>query len=998
MANFKASARSVDMLGRQQIAGIPNAINEIFKNAYDAYAKEVRVDYLENDNVLFIRDNGYGMTRDDFENKWLTLGTDSKTTEKNIYIPKDNVRRHVLGEKGIGRLSIATIGPSVLVVTRANRDDKISKITTSFICWTLFEIPGISIDEIPVPVVESDSMPDETVVSNLRKEIIDFYNKVRASGKYSISTELDSKIKSSLDFQPYSPKQLSHQYCDTDIKDYSSTLYLDDNFNGTHFYISPVDSILSALLLKNSLYKKDLNDLIKQLLGFYPTFLPEAKQEMLTSFYIYRKDELILQNIISQNEFFSKDEYKKADHHFEGTFDNAGTFTGEVSIYGKKFNYTQPWQNSKGRIPKCGSFKICIGFFQGKEDESSLNANDFSFIKAKLDRLGGLYVYKENIRILPYGDNDYDFLKLEKLRTLSASHYMFSLRRFIGAILLSNEDNVALQEKAGREGFSKNQAYYDFISILQDFLESILAKFLREKSNKRVSDVYLETKADLVKQHAIQKAEDEKTKKAQEDFEKSLRRYKELLEKQKVDKEFNQLLSEIDKCVLHNDLLEEAKEKIQKLESLKNKLIEYVRKTESSLSLIPPQKSLGEDLHLRFVRYQSECSSYLDSELYPKREEYLKKIESKLLEIGDKLEQDKKFQQRIDSYSAEISKLLSDNSEKTTKQLTLFPDSIKNWKDSFFNQFTANLEGILQNVKRPIKNSDQVVDAINNCEKLVMQSKKDINKFYSNIYSDIETTEKLDPLSMTSYSNQEALVAQGESLLDLRKQLDNEFELFQLGTAISIIHHEFGSTADSLKHAIADLSVWANANKALRPLYKQLNSSYIHLENYLKLFTPLSKRTASVKTDIYGKEIYKYIMSLFGERCHKDSVSITQSKSFETGIISIDASVILPVFINLVDNALFWVKSNTVNEGRKISFDIDNSKRLIISDNGPGFQELSEELIFSRGFTTKPGGRGLGLYIAKQILNDSGFEIEVTKSQFEKGAGFIIYEKENVEE
>ena len=998
MANFKASARSVDMLGRQQIAGIPNAINEIFKNAYDAYAKEVRVDYLENDKVLFIRDNGYGMTRDDFENKWLTLGTDSKTTEKNIYVPKDNVRRHVLGEKGIGRLSIATIGSSVLVVTRANRDDKISKITTSFICWTLFEIPGISIDEIPVPVVESDSMPDEAVVSNLRKEIIDFYNKVKSSEKYSISAELDSKIKSSLDFQPYSPKQLSHRYCDTDIKDYSSTLYLDDNFNGTHFYISPVDSILSSLLLKNSLYKKDLNDLIKQLLGFYPTFLPDAKQEMLTSFYIYRKDELIPENIISQNEFFSKDEYKKADHHFEGSFDKNGTFTGEVSIYGKKFNYSQVWQNSNGRIPKCGAFKIRIGFFQGKEDESSLNTNDFSFMKAKLDRIGGLYIYKENIRVLPYGDNDFDFLKLEKQRTLSASYYLFSLRRFIGAILLTNEDNVGLQEKAGREGFSKNQAYYDFISILQDFLESILANFLREKSNKRVSDVYLETKADLVKQHSIQKAEDEKNRKAQERFETELKQFKNLLEQQKSDKDFKQLLADIDNCISHNDLLEEAKEKIQRLENLKNNLIEYVRKTETLLDLVSPQNSIGEELHLRFVRYQSECSTFLNTEIYPQRDIYLKKIETELLAIGDKLEQDKKFQQRIDGYSTEISRLLSDNSEKITKQLILFPDSIKNWENSFYNQFTANLEGILQNVKRPIRNSDQVVDAINNCEKLVMQTKKDINKFYSNIYSDIETAEKLDPLSMTSYSNQEALVAQGESLLDLRKQLDNEFELFQLGTAISIIHHEFGSTADSLKHAIADLSVWANANKALRPLYKQLNSSYIHLENYLKLFTPLSKRTASVKTDIYGKEIYKYIMSLFGERCHKDSVSITQSKSFETGIISIDASVILPVFINLVDNALFWVKSNTVNEGRKISFDIDNSKRLIISDNGPGFQELSEELIFSRGFTTKPGGRGLGLYIAKQILNDSGFEIEAAKSQFEKGAGFIIYEKENVEE
>ena len=37
MARFRTSARSVDMLGRQQIAGVPTAVSEIFKNAYDAY-------------------------------------------------------------------------------------------------------------------------------------------------------------------------------------------------------------------------------------------------------------------------------------------------------------------------------------------------------------------------------------------------------------------------------------------------------------------------------------------------------------------------------------------------------------------------------------------------------------------------------------------------------------------------------------------------------------------------------------------------------------------------------------------------------------------------------------------------------------------------------------------------------------------------------------------------------------------------------------------------
>ena len=31
MAKFKTSARTIDMLGRQQIAGIPTAISELFK-------------------------------------------------------------------------------------------------------------------------------------------------------------------------------------------------------------------------------------------------------------------------------------------------------------------------------------------------------------------------------------------------------------------------------------------------------------------------------------------------------------------------------------------------------------------------------------------------------------------------------------------------------------------------------------------------------------------------------------------------------------------------------------------------------------------------------------------------------------------------------------------------------------------------------------------------------------------------------------------------------
>ncbi len=78
MAKFRTKARAVDMLGRQQIADASTAISELFKNAHDAYADHVEVDFFRSDTLLVIRDDGIGMTPDEFESNWLVLGTDSK--------------------------------------------------------------------------------------------------------------------------------------------------------------------------------------------------------------------------------------------------------------------------------------------------------------------------------------------------------------------------------------------------------------------------------------------------------------------------------------------------------------------------------------------------------------------------------------------------------------------------------------------------------------------------------------------------------------------------------------------------------------------------------------------------------------------------------------------------------------------------------------------------------------------------------------------------------
>jgi hypothetical protein len=173
MANFKTRARALDLLGRQQIAGIPTAINELLKNAHDAYADKVDIDYFRLKNLFILRDDGVGMTKNDFETRWLTLGTESKVENKKITKPPiDDSKpfRVPMGEKGIGRLAIASIGEQVLIVSKAKHQDK---IVGALINWQIFELPGLNLEDIVIPVKEFDTIPNREDVQLMQEELCD---------------------------------------------------------------------------------------------------------------------------------------------------------------------------------------------------------------------------------------------------------------------------------------------------------------------------------------------------------------------------------------------------------------------------------------------------------------------------------------------------------------------------------------------------------------------------------------------------------------------------------------------------------------------------------------------------------------------------------------------------------------------------------------------------------------------------------------------------------
>lgn len=482
MAKIRTRARAVDMLGRQQIATIQNALTELFKNAHDAYAKNVRVDFFEDagpgsEGLLIVRDNGVGMTQDDFENKWLVLGTESKLGNERAkhFRPPDVEERPITGEKGIGRLAIALLGSQVLVLTRAERSDGLHDLVACWLHWGLFEIPGLNLEDIDLPVesFKGGSLPSKKQIATLRMRLLE---SIETTGSIHPDVDFTAIVNEIKSFDP-DPAYLDTFFSEQD----GNSLSLSEDGTGTHFLIGPANPVI-RLELQAEDREKDYS-FRKLLLGFYDqVFGNRTKAPITTSFMRWLPGSPVGEEYLTEEKFFTtNDLLKKSDHYLIGKVDSYGQFSGTLRVFEKEYpELVIPWPDSKGRQTSCGEFEIQFGHLQAEQKSSILDPETWAQIHEKTWNIGGLYVYRDNIRILPYGDHSFDWLEIEKRRTKGAAHYYFSHRNLFGTVLLSREGNSGLQEKAGREGFQANAPYRDLRAILMNLLANLAAEFFRK--------------------------------------------------------------------------------------------------------------------------------------------------------------------------------------------------------------------------------------------------------------------------------------------------------------------------------------------------------------------------------------------------------------------------------------------------------------------------------------------------------------------------------------
>ena len=342
---FQTRARTIDHLGREQIADVPTAISELWKNAYDAYARAVSLHiYGGAQPVAAIFDDGIGMNRPQFVEKWLVVGTESKVGDEDV--PPQQRQglspRPKQGQKGIGRLSVAALGSTVLVVSKQAH----SPFVACLIDWRLFENPYLYLEDVRVPVAEFDVKGDLAGrLPELRHALLE-----------NLTGSEDDPLRASRiadawrAFDQLAERQSSVGTISQSIRQALESRILNEAFladwpvwkgsrpTGTALMMSELNSALLAWTLEGEAAAREdagsiRDSLVRTLTGFSDPYAAGADNAMDYAVVNHTRQGDV--TVVAREDGYGLDFLRTLDHCFEGEVDDIGIFRGRVRAFGR---------------------------------------------------------------------------------------------------------------------------------------------------------------------------------------------------------------------------------------------------------------------------------------------------------------------------------------------------------------------------------------------------------------------------------------------------------------------------------------------------------------------------------------------------------------------------------------------------------------------------------------------------------------------------------------
>jgi len=122
--------------------------------------------------------------------------------------------------------------------------------------------------------------------------------------------------------------------------------------------------------------------------------------------------------------------------------------------------------------------KFSFKFYVWDRDNESLKehasnvGSTLNEIKNDLNALSGISIYRDNFRVLPYGEPKNDWLRLD-LRRVQNPTLRASNNQIIGYISLSLDENSEFKDQSNREGLVESQSFVDLQEIVKIILNEL---------------------------------------------------------------------------------------------------------------------------------------------------------------------------------------------------------------------------------------------------------------------------------------------------------------------------------------------------------------------------------------------------------------------------------------------------------------------------------------------------------------------------------------------
>jgi signal transduction histidine kinase len=957
--SFQTRARTIDHLGRGQIADAPTAISELWKNSYDAYARNVALHIFDGQPALAaILDDGVGMSRQDVLERWLVIGTESKI-ENYGAAPPDTFGLPVRtrqGEKGIGRLSVAFLSPGTILVSKRKDQDYVVVIVD----WRLFENPFLALDDIRLPV-EVFSTPDELVAGlpgllgvlqeNFGSNTSERGKRLADSWKRFGEYERDQGLPSTADAiaslwktMPLTQRHLEEWLVFTGLSEHGTAMFMVDLNNELGVWVRPDESGEEV---------EEVKDRLRQTLTNFTDPYSSKRPEFDYEVFLHRGDSD--QRIVAANDVFGLDSIHDLEHYIDGSFDERGTFTGRIVAFGQDLGiktYTPKRPLSNRGKDKLGPFSFVIGTYEVDERRSTHEPNQHAFLEQQAEKFSGIFVFRDALRVMPYGRPDADFLGLEERRSMHAGRYFFAHRRSFGRVAFTRSANPALRDKAGREGLVDNRAFREMRILLVEFLIDAAKKYFGTDSPIRD-----EMLPGIMERKRLQK---EAADKARARRRKSMR----------------QFLRE------NSETLEDAIRKTQSLLDLAKQTLEKRDRTQATVlaARVNEMRVVGDTLRpptppSRLGDLEESWRSYRDN--YQELLSALQELSKAQAEVDAAMqaeqphellkrhfeEQRKALDTQLEEFSKRIDERLKALSEVWRGHVASDREKMKDRAGHLLTAkvTTGNMLGMLS-----------LIDA----------TRAELSETFSGNYASFISA--LDQL-IEGIDLQGAVDISNELREELEEQLNDIRAVAQIGITVEIIGHEFETLESEVRRNLTKLPPSAKETVA----YRSALRAHQALADRLRFLAPMKIGGYRSREQITGAQVADYVEEFFATLFKEKGIDFQATEAFRHMVIVDIPSRIFPTFINLINNAVYWVSQA---EERHIVLDL-KADLAIIADSGPGVDPEDIPRLFTIFFTTRRSGRGVGLYLTRANLAVAGHKIRYATAddpKVLKGANFII--------